>query len=257
MNIVIIVQARMGSSRLPGKMMKMIAGKPVIAHVIERARLSRRANDLWLATTDAPADDVLAAWAKDNGVNCYRGSENDVLDRYYKAATSAKAEVIVRVTGDCPLADYQVIDRVIDAFVNAHGAYDYVSNTNPPTFPDGLDVEVVSFTALEKAWEEARLQSEREHVTPYIWKHPEMFRLFNVTCQLSGGEADFSRHRWTLDTPEDFAFLTRVIETCNEAGHFCGLSAILSIVQAHPEWQGINAGFERNEGYKKSVKEDS
>ena len=257
MNIIIIIQARMGATRLPGKMMKDIAGQPVIAHFFRRARLSKRARDTWLATTVSPADDILAEWAAEHGVKCYRGSEHDVLDRYYQAAKLAMAEVIVRVTGDCPLIDAAIIDSVIDAFLS--GEYDYVSNIHPPTFPDGLDTEVVSFAALERAWKEAKLPSEREHVMPYIWNHPESFKMSNVKCPRMAGsnvDADLSRYRWTLDTPEDMVFLERVIRACQERGDECGLSEILQIVDEHPEWQTINAAHQRNEGYNKSVAED-
>ena len=265
----------MGATRLPGKMMKDIAGQPVIAHVFRRARLSKRARDIWLATTTSPADDILAEWAEEGGIKCYRGSENDVLDRYYQAAKLAKAEVIVRVTGDCPLIDANVIDAVVDKFFSEK--YDYASNIHPPTFPDGLDTEVVSFAALERAWQEAKLPSEREHVMPYIWKHPELFKMSNVKCpsyapasprlrraskasagrQMSSVDTDLSRYRWTLDTPEDLIFLRRVIEACQERGHECGLSEILEIVDEHPDWQAINAARQRNEGYNKSVAEDA
>ncbi len=239
----------MGSTRLPGKMMMDIAGKPIVERVIERARMSRLANDVWLATTTSHADDVLADWAVEKGIPHYRGSEVDVLDRYYHAAIQSKADVIVRVTGDCPVLDPQVTDRVIQAFLD--GEYDYVSNTQPPTFPDGLDTEVVSFAALEKAWKEAKLNSEREHVMPYIWKHPDKFKLFNIA-----NTEDFSNHRWTLDTPEDFEFLRLLIESCEARGGFYGLNEVLSICLAHPEWQGINAHHTRNEGYTKSLGED-
>ena len=223
-------------------------------------------------TTTNTADDVLVEWAAEHGVKCYRGSENDVLDRYYQAAKLANAEVIVRVTGDCPLIDASIIDSVIDAFLS--GEYDYVSNIHPPTFPDGLDTEVFSFAALEQAWREAKLQSEREHVTPHIWKHPELFKISNVNlrpdlrlraqveelgsreCQVASVDADLSRYRWTLDTPEDLVFLERVIRACQERGDECGLSEILQIVDEHPEWQTINAAHQRNEGYNKSVAED-
>lgn len=250
MNVVTIIQARMGATRLPGKMMKEIAGQPVIAQVFERARLSKRARDVWLATTTNHADDVLARWAVEHNIKCYRGSENDVLDRYYQAAKLAKAEIIIRVTGDCPLIDPAVIDTVIDEFLA--GEYDYVSNVHPPTFPDGMDTEVVSFAALERAWQEAKLQSEREHVTPYIWKHSEWFKLKNVSYHV-----DLSRHRWTLDTPEDLVFLERVIGACQKRGGQCGLDEVLAIVNERPDWQAINAAHQRNEGYDKSVAEDA
>ena len=207
MKVIAIVQARMGSTRLPGKMTKEILGKPIVEYVFDRVRPSKRLTEIWLATTTDTSDDVLAEWAKNHGVKCYRGSMNDVLDRYYQTAKLAEADVVVRITGDCPLADCQVIDCVINEYLTEYPKFDYVCNTQPPTFPDGLDTEVVSFVALEKAWQEARLSSEREHVTPYIWKHPEIFKIKNIF-----NDVDLSGLRWTLDTEEDFAFILLIIE---------------------------------------------
>lgn len=249
MNIIIIIQARMGSTRLPGKMMMDLDGKPVIEHVFDRARMIEHAKEAWLATTTNTEDDALAEWAKKNDIKFFRGSAHDVLDRYYQTAKASGADVIVRITGDCPLIDYGVADGVIQIFLDS--GCDYASNAHPPTFPDGLDVEVVSYAALERAWKEASLPSEREHVLPYIWKHPEKFRLQNVAH-----DTDLSAHRWTLDTPEDLEFLRHVVSACNESENFCDMKKILEIVDAHPEWQKINKKFERNEGYAKSVMED-
>lgn len=250
MKTIAIIQARMGASRLPGKMLKDIAGKPAIAHVVERVKMAKHLDEVWVATTTAHADDAIGDWAAANSVSVYRGSEQDVLDRYYKTAVGAGADVIVRVTGDCPLADPQVIDHVIEEFGDGV-AFDYISNVHPPTFPDGLDTEVFSFTALEKTWKEAKLSSEREHVTPYIWNHPELFRQKNIE-----NDIDLSTHRWTLDTPEDLECIRLIVEACQKKNIFCGLKETLEIIHEHPEWQGINAKFERNEGYKKSVAAD-
>lgn len=239
----------MGATRLPGKMLMDIAGKPAIEQVIDHVRLSKLIHEIWLATTINPSDDQLATWAKEHGLLCYRGSEQDVLDRYYQTAKQTDADVVVRVTGDCPFIDYTVVDRVVAAFDPEK--YDYVSNIHPPTYPDGLDTEVFSFVALEKAWKEAQLTSEREHVTPYIWKHTELFRQYNVV-----NDVDFSAERWTLDTPEDLAFLCKIGKACRERGGWCGMHEIFEILNAHPEWRAINAQYERNEGYAKSVKED-
>lgn len=239
----------MGSSRLPGKMLKDLAGKPVIARVFDRARECAALSDVWLATTDQSTDDVLASWAKEQGIACFRGSENDVLDRYYQTALAAKADVIVRITGDCPITDARVIDQVVQAFDPSQ--HDYVSNTHPPTYPDGLDTEVCSFATLKRAWEDASLTSEREHVMPYIWNHPERFRLFNVTQT-----PDLSAHRWTLDTQEDLDFLRLVVQEIEARGGSYRMEDILTIIDAHPEWKQINAMYERNEGYTKSLQND-
>lgn len=249
MKVVIIVQARMGSTRLPGKMMKEVAGKPMIQYVFDRAKISKLTDEVWLATTESTSDDILADWAEKNNIFYFRGSENDVLDRYYQTAKKAKADVVVRVTGDCPLLDSDVVDKVIQEY--KEGGYDYVSNIHPPTYPDGLDTEVFSFESLERAWKEASLQSEREHVTPYIWKNPDKFKMKNVA-----NDIDYSAERWTLDTKEDYEFLKNVIEECEKKGKICRMQEVLEIIKDNPDWKGINSMFERNEGYAKSVKED-
>lgn len=247
MKVVIIIQARMGSTRLPGKVLMDIGGKPAIAHVVERARMAKRGDTVILATTTDPSDDVLAAWAEKNRVPVYRGSEHDVLDRYYQCAKKYAADAVVRLTGDCQLLDPAVVDMVIDAYSDLHS--DYVSNAHPPTYPDGLDVEVFSFFSLEKAWNEAKLQSEREHVTPYIWKHPELFRLKNVE-----NSEDLSVERWTLDTPEDVAFLRKVCAHLPPQDF--SFATVLRIMSEHREWRDMNAMHARNEGYAKSLAKD-
>lgn len=249
MKIVVIIQARMGSTRLPGKMMKKIDETPMVQFVVQSVKKAKKVHEIWLATTINPEDDVLATWAEENSVLWYRGSSDDVLDRYYQAAKLAEADIIVRVTGDCPLADPAVIDGVVEEFLK--GGADYVSNTQPPTFPDGLDVEVCSFDSIEKAWKEATLSSEREHVMPYIWKHPELFRIKNVTHT-----PDWSNYRLTLDTEEDFVLIEKVIEECKKQGNDFSMNTVIDILTSHPEWLKINNKYERNEGYEKSLKED-
>ncbi|MBI3631428.1 MAG: glycosyltransferase family protein [Candidatus Staskawiczbacteria bacterium] len=249
MKIVAIIQARMGSTRLPGKMMVEIFNKPIIEHVFERVKSSRLINEIWLATTADKEDDVLAKWARLKVEKIYRGSNEDVLDRYFQAAKQAQADIIVRITGDCPLHDSQVIDLVVKEFLS--GSFDYVSNSHPPTYPDGLDVEVFSFQALKKAWEEAKLKSEREHVAPYIWKHPELFKIKNVSSGI-----DLSKERWTLDTKEDFLFISNILKECQARKLDVNLKNILSIIAIFPQWRNINLQYKRNEGYDKSINED-
>jgi spore coat polysaccharide biosynthesis protein SpsF len=171
-----------------------------------------------------------------------------VLDRYYRAAEKFAADAVVRLTADCPLLDPLVVDRVV-AFYR-EGAYDYVCNTMPPTYPDGLDVEVFRRDALARAWREARLQSEREHVTPYIENHPELFRLGNVAC-----ETDLSRLRWTVDEPSDLEFVRGVYAHFGASTQF-GMTEILDVLMKRPEIQAVNAVLERNEGYYRSLRED-
>ena len=248
MKVVAIVQARLGSTRLPGKIMADLAGKPLLQRVLSRAQRAATLECVAIATTDRPADEAVAEFCRAAGILCFRGSENDVLDRYYGAARQFGADIIVRLTSDCPLLDPAVIDQTVSAFLA--GAYDYVSNTLQLSFPDGLDTEVFSLAALEKAWREARLPSEREHVTAYIWKHPELFRLGNVRH-----EPDYSHLRWTVDEPADLEFVRRVYHLLGAEAVF-GMDEVLTLLQTHPELSAVNAQFERNEGYKKSLRAD-
>lgn len=247
--VVAIIQARMNSTRLPGKVLMKIAGKPVISYVVNRVAKSKKINEVWLATTDAAADDVLVRWAKINNVKYFRGSEANVLDRYYQTALLAQADTVVRITGDCPLIDPIIIDKVLSAHLA--GDYDYTSNIHPPTYPDGLDIEVFSEQALSRAWKEASLPSEREHVTPYIWKNLQIFKIHNVEH-----DDNLSMYRWTLDTKEDSVFLRGVISACEKQNGFCDMKKILKIIKNNPNWQNINKMYTRNEGYAKSIQQD-
>lgn len=249
MKVVAIIQARMGATRLPCKMMMEILDKPVVHHVIERVKKARLVNDIWLATTVNPEDDVLANWAKDNNVKYYRGSVNDVLDRYYQTALLAQADTVIRITGDCPLIDPEVVDQVVGEYLK--GGYDYICNRQPPTFPDGLDTEVFSMATLKKDWEEATLKSDREHVSTYIWRHPNIFKLKSIY-----NPVDLSGQRWTLDTKEDLEFLKLIFEELQKKQQFGHLAEVLAILKEHPDWLKINSQYQRNEGYQKSLKED-
>ncbi len=252
MKIVAIIQARMGSSRLPGTGLIDLAGQPVIARLINRLSKSKKIDGIWLATTTNPEDDSLIEWAKRNNINFYRGQVKDVLDRYYQAASLSNATVIVRITGDCPLIDPEIVDKVIEEFLNTNS--DYVSNIKPPTFPDGLDVEVFSRAALNRAWQEAKLDSEREHVTPYLWKNANLFKLKNIA-----NTPDLSHLRWTLDMKEDWDFLNRVFTALEQSEHLSAMSNlkdILALIGKHPDWLALNSQYQRNEGYLKSVNED-
>lgn len=250
MKILAIIQARMGSTRLPGKMMLTVLGKPIIQWVVERVKSAKLIDGIILATSTNDDDDVLFKWALDHAVPCFRGSNNDVLDRYYQAARLTQADAIVRITGDCPLMDSQIIDRIVAKYQS--NGYDYVTNSQPPTYPDGLDVEIFSFTALEKAWKEAGLASEREHVTAYIWKHPEFFKIANVKHV-----TDLSEQRWTLDMLEDFELIKYVIEDVETHHSGFTLDNILRVIKSHPKWQKINIKYKRNEGYAKSIMYDA
>ena len=202
-NTIAVLQARMGSTRLPGKVMLDLLGAPLLARVIRRAQGIPGIGPVVVATTTAERDHPILDLAKHYGAEAFAGSEEDVLDRYYWAAKQFQADIIIRLTADCPLLDPGISARVVERF--AQGDLDYACNTLPPTFPDGLDTEVFSFTALERAWREARLASEREHVTPYIWKNPDNFRSANVR-----NSVDLSALRWTVDEAGDLEFVRAV-----------------------------------------------
>jgi spore coat polysaccharide biosynthesis protein SpsF len=248
--IAIIIQARMGSTRLPGKVLKEIMGKPMLWHVITRAKTCKTADKVIVATTRNPADKPIVKLSEQLGAGYYAGSETDVLDRYYRAAVKYKVEVIVRITADCPLLDPRVVDTVVRRYQSSD--YDYVSNTLKRSYPDGLDVEVFSFAALNRAWREAELLSEREHVTPYLWKNPDKFRLANVKRT-----NNLSALRFTVDEESDLEFVKQVYEHLYEEQGFFSTNDVLRLLNTNPGLQRINQGIAMNEGYALSVARDS
>ena len=205
MNIIAIIQARISSTRLPGKVLKKIEGKTVLEHVINRVRAAKNLDDVIIATTVKKKDLKIVQLCAKLGVSVFCGSENDVLDRYYQTARLFKADHIVRITSDCPLIDPMVINEVIKLYFREKA--DYASNTMPETFPDGLDAEVFSFKTLKIAWGNAELPSEREHVTPYIRKNSNIFKIVNLKCDIN-----LKNKRWTIDEPEDFSFIKIIID---------------------------------------------
>lgn len=245
--IAAIIQARMSSNRLPGKTLASIAGQPMLGHVIERARRIPGLDQVIVATTTDSADDAVASYVGGLGIPVYRGSQTDVLDRFYKAAKESGVSVIIRVTSDCPLLDAGVSGEVLDRFRGSGGSLDYVSNVHPPTFPNGLDTEVFSFAALERAWREAKLPSEREHVTPYMWKHPAKFRLANVT-----GRSDLSSYRWTVDEAPDLELIRAIYEAIGDRPDFL-TDDILRLLEGQPELMALNQGITKNEGYYRTL----
>jgi spore coat polysaccharide biosynthesis protein SpsF len=244
-----VLQARVSSSRLPGKVLKPILGQPMILRQIERLRRCKRMDQLVVATSTDPSDDPLVRMCEDSGVAVYRGSLLDVLSRYVGAAASYQPTAVVRLTGDCPLADPTLIDRAIENY--SAGGYDYLSNVDPPTYPDGLDAEVVSYRALLEANDRARLPSEREHVTPYIRDHPEQFRLGAMKQNI-----DLSGLRWTVDNAEDFEFVRLVYEALYPSNLRFDTADILELMGRRPELARINSHIARNEGLMKSVAAD-
>ncbi|MDO8564872.1 MAG: GNAT family N-acetyltransferase [bacterium] len=249
--IVAIIQARMGSTRLPGKVLMKAGGKTLLEHLVRRVKRARTLDAIVVATTENLEDDAIAALAKKLLVGVFRGSEHDVLDRYYRAAEQAKADTVVRLTGDCPLMDPQVIDRVVSLFKKNQRRYDYVSNVRPPTFPDGMDVEVFSFKVLQKMWREAELPSEREHVTAYIANHPELFAIGNVRAK-----KDFSHLRLTVDTPADLTLISSIITAFAGRKNYPDAQDIVAFLKRHPNLIKSNQHIGRNEGYAKSLRED-
>lgn len=239
MKTVAIVQARMGATRFPNKVMQPILGKPMIELLLERLSRSQLIDQVVLATSIDERNLPLVEHVRGLGYAVYQGSENDVLDRYYQAATSCQAGVVVRITGDCPLIDPAVIDGVIAAFQQADA--DYACNTHPPTYPDGLDTEVFSFAALQAAWQDAAQAHEREHVTPYL-RESGRFRVLNV----SYGD-DHSDQRWTVDEPEDFQVVKAVFEHFRPRTDF-GWLEVLALAQEQPHVFEANRQLSRNDG---------
>ena len=233
MKTVVIVQARMNSTRLPGKVMLLLAGETMLARLLERLRRVKKANAVVIATTTNSSDDVIALWAQAHDVTCHRGSELDVLARYAEAAREAAADVVVRVTSDCPLLDPVLVDQAITAF--EVGDCDYVSNMLPPTWPYGMAVEVFSIATLIQAHREAIQDAEREHVTPFIYWHPERYRLKNLTSP-----ENLSHHRWTVDTPEDYQLVQLIFDSLYRIHPEFALADVLSVMQTHPDWMRIN-----------------
>ena len=250
MTLLALLQARTSSTRLPGKVMKPILGVPMILRHIERLKRARLLEHLMVVTSGDASDDALAALCASGGIPCFRGSLDDVLDRFYQAARPLAPDTVVRLTGDCPLADPEVVDGTIAFF--REGGYDYVSNALHPTFPDGLDVEVMRFSCLEAAWRDARLKSEREHVTPYVYNHPEHFRIGHYKQA-----TDLSRLRWTVDQPEDFVLVEGIYSALYPQKQDFSTADILALLEQRRELAEVNASVQRNEGFFKSLGEDA
>lgn len=239
MKLLVVVQARTSSTRLPGKVLLPLAGKPLLVRMLERVRAARTAFDLCVATTSETSDDPVARLAEQAGVRCVRGHPTDLLDRHMQAARSTDADAIAKIPSDCPLIDPAVIDRVLEAFLEAPDN-DYVSNLHPATWPDGYDVEVMSRAALETAHREATRPHEREHTTPFLWDRPERFRLRNVVW-----DRDLQMtHRLTIDYPDDYELIRRVFEALyrDDRPPF-GLGEILAYLDAHPDVFRLNQRY--------------
>lgn len=241
--VLIVIQARLGSTRLPGKILKDLGGQPVLTRMIERLRLISAPARLLVATTGDRQDDAIASLCRTLDVGVFRGHPTDLLDRHYRAAVAVGASAVVKIPSDCPLIDPAIIDKVLERFSRLD--CDYASNLHPASWPDGNDVEVMSFGALEAAWREAQLPMEREHTTPYLWERPERFRLANV--RWDEGRAvprDYSlSHRWTLDYAEDYELIRSVFEELYPANPAFGVEDILRLLANRPELAAINAQY--------------
>jgi len=230
---VAIVQARMGSTRLPGKALADIGGATALARVVERLRRSELLQTIVVATTSVREDDAIIEECKRLGAPCFRGSETDVLDRYYQAAMCHKAAAVVRITADCPVIDPELLDEVVRKF-RSTGA-DYASNGIERSYPRGLDVEVFSVEALSAAWQAATVPYQREHVTPYFYENPERFRIESLAAP-----SDYSAYRWTLDTPEDLQLLRKIYDGFGNRGLFTWRE-IIQLMEREPELCSLNS----------------
>ncbi len=247
--IIAIIQARAGSSRLPNKVMKYLEDKTVLEHVVSRVRTSRYIDEVFVATTIDKNNLPLVQLCSSQNIRVFCGSEDDVLDRFYQLAKLIHPDHIVRITSDCPVIDPEIIDLIIENHLRSNS--DYTSNTILDSFPDGLDTEIFSFSALEKAWFEAKLSSEREHVTPYIKKHPDLFAIKSIVSEIN-----YANKRWTLDTDSDFRFLTVLFSNLYNSNPLFGMREILNLLDEQPSLEIINSNIIRNEGYLKSLKND-
>lgn len=245
MKVNAIIQARCGSTRFPRKVFAEIEGKPLLWHVVNRLRASETLDDIIVATTVHPEDDVIENWCGENGVPVFRGSAEDVLNRYFEASRAFPSDVIVRITADDPFKEPAVIDRVVRKLVNEN--YDLVTNNFPPSFPEGLDCEAFTADVLRTMEENAKDSFEREHVTQYVYRRPEAFRIGNVSC-----DRHLSDYRWTIDSREDYEMVKAVYAArAEDKEKFLRMDEILEILEKHPEIAKINAGVKRSAMYQK------
>lgn len=227
----------MGSTRLPGKVMLEAAGKPLLGHLIDRLQRSVTVDQIIIATSTEAIDQVIVDFCKSERICVFRGSNADVLDRYYQAASRYRVNTIVRVTSDCPLIDPQLIDEIVPFFLYHANEYDLVTNRHPLTFPDGTDFDVMSFAKLQYVWERATEPHQREHVVPYFWESG--MRVFNF----EDPERRFYQHRWTLDYPEDYRLIRDIIEALHRNGEFFSSQNIIDFLAHNPELPQINSKY--------------
>lgn len=247
--ILAILQARYSSTRLEGKVLKPILGKPMLARQIERIKRAKLIDHLVVATSEDEMDNSIELLCQQIKVDYFRGNLNDVLDRFYQVALKFNPQHIVRLTGDCPLCDPILIDEIIA--YHLENKNDYTSNTILPTYPDGLDVEIFTFTSLKQAWEKAKLPSQREHVTPFIHQQPNQFKIGSYTNKI-----DLSHLRWTVDEILDFELVTQIYQSLYPHNHNFSTQDILDFLELNPHLKTFNTCYQRNEGYQKSLNFD-
>jgi len=237
--VVTVIQARMGSTRLPGKVLLPLGGRPALARMLERVQSAALPGTVVVATTILPEDDAIEALCIEERVSCFRGDPTDLLDRHVQAARRFGAAHVVKIPSDCPLIDPEVIDRVIGTYLAGQGCWDYVSNLHPPSWPDGNDVEIMSRKALEIAWTEASFPFEREHTTPFLWDQPDRFRIGNVFWD-EGPDLSMLV-RLTLDWQADYELIRMIFESAYPANPCFGLREVLQLFQVWPDLGRINA----------------
>ncbi len=247
MDFLCIIQARTNSTRLPKKVLMPLGDKIVLQHVIERVKRSKRIDETIIATTISKEDLPIVRLCCDMGIRVFCGSEEDVLDRYYQVAKIIRPKNIVRVTSDCPVIDSTLIDEMISVFLKTEADYSWIEN-----YPDGLDAEVFKFEALEDAWLHAKLNSEREHVTPYINNRDNVLKKISLKSDIN-----FTAKRWTLDEERDYEFLKIIFDNLYYENNNFNYKEILSFINENPEIENINCGIIRNEGYFNSLLKDN
>jgi spore coat polysaccharide biosynthesis protein SpsF len=239
LHIVTVMQTRMGSTRLPGKAMLPLAGKPLFVQQANRMKAATLLQTIVVATSTDAADDIIETTCEVENLPCYRGHATDLLDRHYQAALLHNADVVIKIPSDCPLIDPAVIDEVVGYYLDHVDDFDFVSNLHPATWPDGNDVEIMTMDALSQAWLAARKELEREHTTPYIWENPSLFRIGNVSMA-----EDYSmRYRFTIDYLEDYQFIQAVYAALYDANPLFTVSDIIDLLHRQPDIYAINAAF--------------
>ena len=239
--IITIIQTRRGSSRLPDKVLMPLQGKPLFVRQAQRVQAATLSGKVIIATTTDKVDDEVAAACRQENLECFRGHPHDLLDRHYQTALQYGATTVIKIPSDCPLIDPVIIDEVIGFYLTHTEEYDFVSNLHPATWPDGNDVEIMTFPTLERAWREAERPMEREHTTPYIWERPELFRIGNV--EMEGGKDYSMTHRFTIDYAEDYRFIREVFDQLYPSNSLFGVKDVLSLLEQRPDIYAINAAY--------------